>query len=160
MNDPDYQRLLELAWRRKLTETELAEFRAADPATTMDAEAEAALSVALARLPDAPVPSNFTARVLQGLVRGALRPAPRARDWTWFWRVLVPRAAVVTLIVGASLFGYERHQSAQRKAVGKSIVTVAGVQSLPSPQILEDFDVIQRLDSTPPADRDLIAWLQ
>ena len=160
MNNPDYQRLHELAWRRRLTEAELAELRAACPEATADSEAEAALSDALARLPDAPVPSNFTARVLQGLARETLRPAPRRRDWSWVWRVLVPRMAVATFIVGASLFGYHRHQVAQRTAVGESMMTVSAVQSLPSPQILEDFDVIQKLDTTPPADKDLLALLQ
>ena len=159
-NDPDYQRLRELAWRRRLTEAELAEWRAAHPQAAAEAEAEAALSDALAALPDAPVPSNFTARVLQVVEGEVGRPSLRKRDWFWVWRVLVPRAAVASLVVGASLFAYHRHQAAQRIAVGVSIRTVAGVQSLPSPQILEDFDVIQRLDTTPPADRELVAWLQ
>ena len=160
MNHPDYQRLRELAWRRKLTEAELAEFRAAHPEAAPEADAEAALSDALARLPDAPVPSNFTARVLQELERDARRPARRTRDWSWVWRVVVPRAAMASLVVGASLFAYHRHRVAQLFAVGSSIKTVAEVQSLPSPQILEDFDVIQKLDTTPPADRELLAWLQ
>jgi hypothetical protein len=159
-NNPVYQRLRELAWRRRLTEAELAEWRAAHPQAAAEADAEAALSDALAALPNAPVPSNFTARVLQRLEGDARRPSPRKRDWFWVWRVLVPRAAVASLVVGASLFAYHRHQTAQRIAVGVSIRTVAGVRSLPSPQILEDFDVIQRLDTTPPADRELLAWLQ
>ena len=160
MNNPDYLRLRELAWRRKLTKAELAELRAANPGAVLDAEAEAALSDALARLPDAPVPSNFIARVFQGLEREVMQPAPAAQSWSWVWRVFVPRAAMASLIVGASLFAYHRHQVAHRQAVGESIMTITGVQSLPSPLILEDFDVIQRLDTTPPADRDLVAWLQ
>jgi len=160
MNNPDYQRWRELAWRRRLTEAELAQLRAANPEATADAEAEAALSDALARLPDAPVPSNFTARVLQELEREARRPATRSRDWSWVWRVFVPRAAVASLVVGASLFAYHRHQDARHIAVGASIRTVAGVQLQPSPLALEDFDVVQKLDTTPPAHRDLLAWLQ
>ena len=62
--DPVNQRWRELAWRRRLTEAELAEWRAAHPESAPDAETEAALSDALAALPDAPVPSNFTARVI------------------------------------------------------------------------------------------------
>ena len=158
--DPVNQRWRELAWRRRLTEAELAEWRAAHPESAPDAETEAALSDALAALPDTPVPSNFTARVLQDLEREARRPAPRTRDWAWVWRVLVPRAALASVVVGVSLFAYHRHQVSERLAVGQSIATFAGVASLPSPQILEDFDVIQRLDTTPPADRELVAWLQ
>lgn len=159
-NDPVNQRLRELAWRRKLTEAELAQWRAAHPEAAADAEAEAALSAALAVLPDAPIPSNFTARVLQELERESRRPAARRRDWLWLWRVLMPRTALASVVVGVSLFAYHRHQIAERLAVGDSIATVAGVESLPSPLILEDFDVIRRLDTTPPADRDLVAWLQ
>ena len=159
-NDPVNQRLRELAWRRKLTEAELAQWRAAQPEAAADAEAEAALSDALAALPNAPIPSNFTARVLQELEREGQRPAARRRDWSWVWRVLVPRAALASVVVGASLFAYHRHQFADRLALGASIATVTGVGSLPSPQILEDFDVIQKLDTTPPADRDLVAWLK
>jgi len=160
MNNPDYQRLRELAWRRKLTETELAEFRAATPKATTDAEAEAALSAALEQLPDAPVPSNFTALVLQAVEREMMQPTRRRHDWTWVRWVLVPRTAVATIIAGASLVGYQHHQFVRRAAVGESMVTVTAVQSLPSPQILADFDVIRRLDSTPPADKDLLALLQ
>ena len=159
-NDPVFQPLRELAWRRRLTEAELDQWRAAHPEAAADAEAEAALSDALAALPDAPVPSNFTARVLQDLEREALRPTPRKRDWFRVWQVFVPRAAVASLVVGASLFAYHRYQAAQRRAVGNSIKTIAGVGSLPSPPILEDFDVIQKLDTTPPADKELLAWLQ
>ena len=159
-NDPVYQRWQELAWRRKLTEAELAEWRAADPEVAAAAEAEIALSDALAGLPDAPLPSNFTARVLQDLDRESPQPSARKRDWTWVWRVLVPRAAMASVVLCASLLAYHRHQLALRRAVGDSIATFTGVPSLPSLQILEDFDVIQKLDTTPPADRDLVAWLQ
>ena len=159
-NDPVNQRLRELAWRRKLTEAELAQWRAAQPEAAADAEAEAALSDALAALPNAPIPSNFTARVLQELEREGQRPAARRRDWLWIWRVLVPRAVLASVVVGGSLFAYHQHQVAERLALGNSIATVTGVGSLPSPQILEDFDVIRRLDTTPPADRDLVAWLK
>lgn len=160
MNNPDLQRLRELAWRRRLTDAELAQWRRTHPEAAADAEAEAALSDALAALPDAPVPSNFTARVLQGLEREARQPTPRTRDWAWFWQVFAPRAAVASLALTVGLFAYHQHQVAQRRAVGQSIVTFTGVQSLPSPLILEDFDVIQKLDTTPPADRELLASLQ
>ncbi len=73
-NDPTYNRLRELSWRRKLTGAEEAELRAwlaAHPDAQADWEAEAGLNAALGRLPDAPVPSNFTARVLQAVEREA-----------------------------------------------------------------------------------------
>ena len=42
---------------------------------------------------------------------------------------------------------------------GNSIATVAGAP-LPSPDALVDFDVVQKLDAAPAADRELIALLQ
>jgi len=136
------QRLRELAWRRKLTDAELAQWRSAHPEGATEADTEAALSDALARLPDAPVPSNFTARVLQGLEREPMRPARPARKWPWVWHVLVPRAAVAMVVMSFGLLGYQQYRVKQRMALKDSLVTIAAVPSLPSPEILQDFDVI------------------
>lgn len=160
MNNPDYQRLREQAWRRKLTEAELTELRAANPEAAAEVELEAALSDVMERLPDVPVPSNFTARVLQGIEREAMPVAPGSRGWSWIWRVLVPRTAVAMLVIGGGMFAVHQHRLNERTVMGESLKWVAAVQSLPSPQALEDFDVIQKLDSNPAADRDLIALLQ
>lgn len=165
MNDDlAYQRLREIAWRRKLTDIEQAELRvwlAAHPDAQADWAIEAALSEWLTRLPDVPVPSNFTARVLRAVERdAAASDRERAPRWVWTWRALVPRAAVTVLVVGAGLFAYQRHALAQRVELAQSVATVADVRSLPSPQFLKDFDVIRRLLPTPPADKDLLALMQ
>src|SRR5689334_19645681 len=163
MNDPVYQRLREISWRRKLTDAEQAELRAwlaAHPEARADAEVEAALNDALAKLPDAPVPSNFTARVLQAVEREAIQPARKPRDSSWFWRVLVPRTAVALLVVGAGLLSYERRVAAKRSVIKESLIAVTEVQSLPEPEFLEHFDEIRRLSATPPADRELLALMQ
>lgn len=163
-NDQTNQRLREVAWRRKLTDAEQAELRAwlvAHPHAQAEWENEAGLSELMARLPDAPVPSNFTTRVLQAVERDDVASnrthAPR---WSWSWRALVPRAAVTILLVGAALFAYQRHAMAERIELARSVATVANVRSLPSPQFLEDFDVIRRLLPTPPADKDLLALME
>ena len=90
-NDPIYNRLRELSWRRELTAAEEAELRAwlaAHPEAQADWEAEAGLNEALRQLPDAPVPSNFTARVLQAVEReAALRERRRGARWrVWHGR--------------------------------------------------------------------------
>ena len=55
---------------------------AAHPEAQADWEAEAGLSEALGQLPDAPVPSNFTARVLQSVEReSAAERRRRSRKW-------------------------------------------------------------------------------
>ena len=60
MNNPDFQRLRELAWRRRLTDAERAQWRAAHPEAAADLEVETALSDALAALPDAPARPHFS----------------------------------------------------------------------------------------------------
>src|SRR5436190_847578 len=68
--DPVYKRLRELSWRRPLTESEQAELRAwlaAHPEAQAGWEVEKQLSAMLQQLSGAPVPSNFTARVLQAV---------------------------------------------------------------------------------------------
>ena len=76
MNQPEHEPWRERFWRQRLTQEQLAELRAANP-DAAEAELEAALSDAIARLPDAPVPSNFTARVLEGIERETMPAAPR-----------------------------------------------------------------------------------
>ena len=162
-NDPVYQRLRELGWRRELTETELAELSAwlaAHPEARGEHELEDRLNSALARLPDAPVPTNFTARVLQAVERDASRTV-RQRDWAWVWRVLVPRAAMATcVVVGAGVLAQHRYAAGQRNDTARSIKTVVAVPSLPGPEILADFEAIRRLSGTAAADNELLAALQ
>lgn len=159
-NDPLYQRLCEISWRRKLTEAEQAELRtwlAAHPEATAGHELESALEDALVRLPDAPVPSNFTARVLLAIEREERQSAPRSRDWTWVWRVLVPRTAAAMLLLGVGAMATHQYRVKQRTGIRDSLVTIATVPSMPSAQALEDFDAVRKLDS---ADTELIALLQ
>src|SRR5438105_13622263 len=71
-NDPLYNHLREINWRRKLSAAEARQMRQwleGHPEAHADWEAELALGEGLGRLPDAPVPSNFTARVLQAVGR-------------------------------------------------------------------------------------------
>jgi len=99
--DPVDQKLRELNWRRELTAAERAELRtwlAAHPEAQADWQTEAALSKFLARLPDAPVPSNFTARVLQAVERET-RTSERAPQRARWWHVFLPRAAVAASVV-------------------------------------------------------------
>ena len=158
-----YDRLCELSWRGALTGAEEAELRAwlaAHPEAQSDWEAESGLNEALARLPDAPVPSNFTARVMQAFEReaDAARRAPTL--WWQSWQAglsWLPKAAVAAVVLGAGLFAYHHHlQTTRRTEMARSVVVVADVFSLPSPEILKDFDVIRALPPGPPADEELI----
>jgi len=158
-NEPLQNRLRELAWRRKLTEAERAELRA-QPEAQADMKLESRLSEALARVPDAPVPSNFTARVLQAIEREELRGA-RARDWSWYWRVLIPRAAVAVAVVGFAGLAYQHHEFDKRTRLARDIALLAQAQPMPSVEALKNFDAIQRMSqTTPQADDKLPALLQ
>jgi anti-sigma factor RsiW len=163
-HDPAYTRLRELSWRRQLTDAEQAELRAylgALPEAQADWEMEAALGQTLTQLPDAPVPSNFTARVLLAVEREMAEPeralAPR---WSWSWRVLLPRVAVAAVVAGLGLFAYEQHATAGRAALAKRLVAVFDVKPAPSPEVLADFDAIHRLTPSPPPDKNLLSLLQ
>jgi len=158
-DEPLQNQLRELAWRRKLTDAERAGLRT-QPEAQADLELESRLSQALARVPDAPVPSNFTARVLQAIEREEARGA-RTRRWSWYWRVLVPRAAVAVAVVGLAGLAYQHHQFDQRAQLARDVAFLAKAQPLPSVEALKNFDAIQRMSQTAvqPDDK-LLALLQ
>ena len=160
-NEPRQNSLRELAWRRKLTDAEKAGLRA-NPETEADLELESRLSEALARVPDAPVPSNFTARVLQAIEREEARGARTSSgSWSWYWRVLVPRVVVAGAIVAFVGLAYQRHEFNRRVELAKGVALLAQAQPMPSVEALKNFDAIQRMSQTAPrADDELLALLQ
>jgi anti-sigma factor RsiW len=164
-NDPMYQRLRELSWRRRHTGPEEAELRAwlsAHPEAQADWDAEARLNASLSHLPDAPVPGNFTARVLQAVERDAAAEL-RGREGKWLvwpWRRWLPRVALAVVVVGAGFVSYQKVDAANRRKLAESVAVVSSLSSLPSPDILKDFDAIQALNSTPPPDEELLFVFQ
>jgi anti-sigma factor RsiW len=161
-HDAVYMRLRELSWRRKLTaaqEAELHAYLTSHPEAQTDWETEAALGEVLARLVDTPIPSNFTARVLQAVELEAA-DHKRVQRWSWSWQVLLPRAAVVVAVAGLGLFAYQRYEVVERAKLARSVTAVWDAKSLPSPQVLADFDAIRRLSKTPPPDEELLALLK
>lgn len=164
-NDPIYNQLRELSWRRTLSTAEEAELRkwlAAHPEAQADWEAETGLNAALGRLPDVPVPGNFTARVLQAVEREAAAELRRSQsNWlTWLRLRWLPKAAFAAIVVGAGLLSYHQVQAAHRKKLAESVAAVSAVASLPSPDILKDFDAIQASNRTPAPDEQLLTVLQ
>lgn len=163
MNESNPMR--EKSWRRKLTAVEeaaLREWLASHPESQADFELESRLTRALDRLPDVPMPSNFTARVLQAVERETGAASRSGRNWShWFFRSLVPRVAVVAAILGAGLLTYHQHTTAAKRAeLLQGVKMVAGVSSLPSPEILQDFDTIQQMGTTPGPDPEIIALMK
>ena len=124
-----------------------------------DEQLEARLTAALRRLPVAPAPSNFTARVLAA-VEANERESARSRHWHWSWRFIFPRltvAAAVLVFVGVSLRHYETNS--HRVALAQNLALAARAPS-PGVDALENLEAIQRMSQTGRADGELLAALQ
>ena len=163
--DPFEKALHELNWRRKLTAAEEAQLQAwlsEHPGSQADWEAELALSEALARMPDAPVSSNFTSRVLRAAELDAAN-LQRARGskilLRRFWLRWVPGVAGVALVLGVGLISYQQIQESHRIQLVRSVSTLEAA-SLPSAQVLEDFDAIHAMSKRPMPDEELLRLLQ
>lgn len=158
MNESEYQALIEASWRRALTDDEQARLDSwlrTHPATQNEWEAEAALNRLLEQLPEAPVASNFTARVLQAVERESAAAARREsvfdRVKHWFWRP-APRVAWALVVAGLLGFGYHQHQTNVTSQVAKGLSVMANVATLSDPVVLQDFEAIQRLAKSAPGD--------
>ena len=158
-----HSKLRESSWRRKLTESEQAGLRAwlaANPGARADWEMESALNAALTRLPDASVPSNFTARVLQAVEHEEAQPS-RGWSWRWDWHTLVPRVAFAAAMVAFAGLALHQHDIySQRVALARSVAFVTGGQPAPSPEALENFDAIRRMSQPQHADDELLVLMQ
>jgi anti-sigma factor RsiW len=162
--DPFYEKLREISWRRKLNSAEehdLREWLAAHPEAQESLDLETGLTEALRKVPDVPVASNFTARVLQAVERETMAEA-RGGEPRWkLWRRLprwLPRVASATLVVTAagSLYLYNESVQARQKDLVQRVARVP----LPSPEILTNFDAIRIVSATPAPDEQLLALFQ
>ena len=110
----------------------------------------------LSRLRDAPVSSNFTARVMQAVEREELQAA-RTRGWRWNWHALLPRATVAAVMLVLAGFTFHQYEiSSQRAALIKTVALLAQAQP-PSMEALNNFDAIQRMSQPAHADEGLLA---
>ena len=110
----------------------------------------------LFRLPDAPVASNFTARVMQAVELEEMQQS-RWRVFGWSWRAWVPRTAVATALAVFAAFTFQQHSLyLHQVAIAKNAALVAS-QPLPSVDALKNFDAIQRMGQPARADEELLA---
>jgi anti-sigma factor RsiW len=168
MNQSDYNKLREIAWRQKLTaqqEAEIKAYLAKCPEARPAWEEERILTQSLAQLPDAPLAFNFTAQVLQAVKRQEAEPSPaavvqwwqRLRSLGWGYR-----SALAAVVLGAGVLSYQQYLLAlSREELAVSIATVSRVAALPRVTGLRDFDTIQHLDDVVAViDTNLLAALQ
>lgn len=168
MNESLYQELRQISWRRKLTpeeETRLQGWLAAHPEKQAEWDLEQSLSDQLRHLSNAPLSSNFTSQVMQALdaeLARQEREGRGGRTWLQWLHKFAPRLAPVSiaLVVAVTFFvhyhGDDKEQFHQR--VVESVAVYATDDYMLKPEVLADFDAIQKL---PPAtDEDLLAALQ
>lgn len=162
--DPIYEKLREISWRRKLTSAEERELRAwlaGHPEIQEPFELETGLTEVLGKMPDVPVASNFTARVLQAVEREA-RLERRERESGWKvwrrWPRWMPRVASATIVV-AALGSVYLHNSIV-EAQQRDLVERMAKMPLPGPEILTNFDAIRIVSATPAPDEQLLALFQ
>lgn len=150
MNDSDYQELLEASWRRKLTpaeETRLQAWLAVHSDKQSEWEAEAGLNQLIAQLPDAPVASNFTARVVQQLDRETAAAPRPSRVAEWCRRMFLRPAsglAWAAVLIAAGWLGYHQLGNSSRRERAQDLVVL--LKSVgPEPTLFVDFDAIHKL---------------
>ena len=152
--EPTYQKLRELSWRRKLNaaeERELREWLAAHPEAQEPLDLETGLTEVLAKLPDVPLASNFTARVLQAVEREAMAQARGEQARKNWWRRLprwLPRVASAAVVITAGLFGYQHYSKASHELLARQMAEF----KLPDPEILTNFEAIRIVSQTPAPD--------
>jgi anti-sigma factor RsiW len=165
MNDDAISSLRDALLRRDLTPRERQDVRAwleNHPERAESWRADAALAKALRRLPDAQVPSNFTALVMSEIQRAPQQPASLGARW--FPRLRAPRfwvpAGAAALVVFGGLFGWSVHQHRQQVELAREIRPLRALAVLP-PAILQDFEAIQRFsEMSAPVDYELLAALE
>ena len=126
-------------------------------------ELEARLTDALSKLPSAPVPSNFTARVLEAIAleESRLARSAQTQGGRWNWRGWLPRVAVTAAVLLLASVGFYQHEASRNRAeMAKSLSLVASAKVVPSVDVLENLDVIQRMNQPAHADTELLAALQ
>ncbi len=162
MNDALFEELLALRQKRPLTSDERARldgWLSAHPADRARWSEEIALSSALHRLPEPPVPSNFMARVWQDIGSEEMRSAPAfvGAGWrAWLrWPSLATQFALAVLLLAAAVVFQGRRVRTQIQ-VARGIEHIAAIARGSNVELLKDFEAISRLHQSA-ADVELLA---
>jgi hypothetical protein len=153
MNKQSEHDMREIAWRRDLSQAEKAKLAP----LPVEEQLDSALGKAIRSLPEIPVASNFTARVLQAIEQEVKSKPTRRSDWLgWLSgrRAWLPRLAAVGLVCVLALGGWNHHRAAERAKLADSIRQMAGLANAPAPtapanlEVWENFETIRRLGTT------------
>jgi anti-sigma factor RsiW len=154
--------LMDALARGRLNAAQLEEYLSQHPQARAECEEEFALNQLLEQLPDAPVSSNFTARVVDAALaekRGAAKSS--GGQWAGLFSGWLPRLVGASAILVAALISYHQHQLATHKDAARNLAEAARVVDGTPLDVLENFEAIQRLGMVPQEPHnDLIAALQ
>ena len=137
---------------------------AAHPANRQLWEEEQALDDLLHRLPDVPVATNFTARVMAASAReeSPARVTSTAEWWRRLWPLRPVQFTFATIILLGIFFGgwlrYESHLDTELVRSLRVVSTAAS--GTPVLEVLQDFEAIDVLGENIPLDEELWAALQ
>ena len=137
-------------------ESKLEAWLAAHPDARAAWNTDRALGRVLHSLPDVPVSSNFTARVMQELDKEEAR-ASRRVSRSRGWRLLWPRLGWATAAVALAVFGSQQFLSVHRTRLAADAAFVSkDIARLPD--AFRDFDVVDSLREIPAAGDDGILF--
>ena len=160
MNQSEFDNLLKIAPERDLTDVELARLEnwlGANPADQAEWEV---LDQLLAALPDTPVATNFTARVLDKVC--SVEAGQPVLGQAWWQRLLAPQfrpvqiAAAATLAMVIGGVGYQSHLNQSRAEMAAAIVSIAEF----TPVFLADIEAIEAVAQADVIDEELWAALK
>jgi hypothetical protein len=135
------------------------------PQGQADWEDDLILTQALRSLPNAPVPSNFTAQVMQAVTREQ-RELQRAESTVvprmyWWHRFSKRLAWTALLLLAGSTTVFFYHQNNSQKKFARNVAEVSNLASLPGAEVLQDFDAIDQLRyASAASDEALIEFLR
>ena len=160
MNETEFGQLVETARVRRLTPGEEARLRGwllLHPEAQFVWDEEQQLTLHLRGLPDALLAPDFTDRVLAAVERGrTAAESRRAAPWEAWWQRWLPAprlavAAVAVAVVGVSLWQY---RAQDRRRVAESVQAISTVAGVPGVELLQEFELINRLRQLPAGDDD------
>lgn len=166
-----FQTWLDTVRRRPLSpaeQSDLDQFLQAHPEFGEQWNEEIALSRLLDALPEPPLSAGFTQRVMQATARP--KPSQPLLAFFQYLRLPRPAAASIALLLALALgfaalfFQQQRSQAHMAHSVAdlsRQIELAASATELPAIQLLQDFEAIYFLDSSPLLpDEELLAALQ
>jgi hypothetical protein len=150
------EHLRELSWQA-CNRSELDAAMQADLRVAEDLREDLRLTTLLGQLPETPVASNFTARVVAEATRSVTpdRSAPRVG-----WRSWLRRLAFAAFIGATAIFSYRHFQESRQSRMLEGLGAMATVAQVADPEVLQDFEAIRALNDAPAADEELLSLLQ